>query len=451
MRIGKSKAVLVGLALAASIGVTSAWAKQPVGFVYTTTNGPSGNEVVRLERYSDGTLGGEMLFATGGKGGANHDAPANGDYDAQYQLRIVGDYLVTTNAGDNTVSLLSINRPDGKLKLVQTIDSHGQFPVTIGSTPVVGSKGKYWIVVGNQWGTPTALYEGDKLQLLPSPEWWQVDLTKPHESDARRTVELFQLDTEKGSLSYVGEIDRYSRQNGGPTNIVFSPNGKKLAVTTWGVDHFLTSDPKPELLRPSRVYIYDFADGKTSNRRFYEETGVTGSVGSDWSRNGDLLYVSNFNLPTAKNDHGLTVLRDTGASVVKQAFFKTSKKDEVDEACWTAVSPDGKKLYVVSFVTNIISTFDLDPTTGEVTRLSGQTGREKVSYAPENDGKDIYIPSNGKNLYWLGSLSSFSVNAFSVGEKGLLFLQQYNVERTKSMIGKVGAYDLGGIDGYDLP
>jgi len=425
-------------------------AKQPVGFIYTTTNDPNANEVVRLERYADGTLGGEMTFATGGKGLAHHDAPANGDYDAQYQLQIVGNYLITTNGGDHTVSLFSINRPDGKLKLLETVDSHGEFPVSVAITPIVGVKGSYWVAIGNQWNNPTAIYDGDKLQLLPSPNWWRIDLTKPDATDAHRNVTHFRLNGAKGHIEYVSEIDHYNRQNGGPSNVVFSPDGKKIAVTTWGLDHFLTADPQPDLMRPSRVYVYDFADGKVSNRRYFEEEGITGSVGTDWSRNGQLLYVSNFNLPTAKNDHGLTVLRDTGSAVVKDAHFKTAKAGEVDEACWTAISPDGKKLYVVSFVTNVISTFDLDPKTGKVLRLSQQTDREHVSYAPENDGKDLYTPANGKHLYWLGSLESFSVNSFTIGADGLHFLQQYNVERTKAKIGVAGAYDLGGIDGYDL-
>jgi hypothetical protein len=49
------------------------------------------------------------------------------------------------------------------------------------------------------------------------------------------------------------------RENGGTSQISFSPDGRKLAVSTWGIPHFLTEDPKLEEMHPSRVYVYNFA------------------------------------------------------------------------------------------------------------------------------------------------------------------------------------------------
>ncbi len=53
--------------------------------------------------------------------GANGDA-AEGDFDTQWALRIVGDYLLAVNAGGNptngSISVFKINRSDGSLTQV---------------------------------------------------------------------------------------------------------------------------------------------------------------------------------------------------------------------------------------------------------------------------------------------------------------------------------------------
>src|SRR5512147_169472 len=71
-------------ALAQSTGKTI------VGYLYTTTNGEGINQVIRLARYADGSLGDERTYSTWVRGGSNHTAPAMGDYDAQGQTQIVG-------------------------------------------------------------------------------------------------------------------------------------------------------------------------------------------------------------------------------------------------------------------------------------------------------------------------------------------------------------------------
>ena len=55
------------------------------------------------------------------RGGANHNAPAVGDYDAQGQTRIVGHYLLTADIGANMVSVFRIDRPTGALTFVANV------------------------------------------------------------------------------------------------------------------------------------------------------------------------------------------------------------------------------------------------------------------------------------------------------------------------------------------
>ena len=110
-------AITIGSALGLSRPVlaSSATEKQVVGYLYTTTNGEGTNKVVRLARYDDGTVGDEKTFSTGVRGGANHLAPAMGDYDAQGQTQVVGHFLLTANVGADIVSLFRIDHPTGNL------------------------------------------------------------------------------------------------------------------------------------------------------------------------------------------------------------------------------------------------------------------------------------------------------------------------------------------------
>ena len=444
-------APMIGATLLSATPLHAQAGRPVVGYLYTTTNGEGVNQVVRLARYKDGSLGDEKTYSTGVRGGANHTAPALGDYDAQGQTRIVANYLLTADIGANMVSVFRIDRPTGALSLVANVPSHGDKPVSITSTPVQGQPGKYWVAVGNQWNQPTVIYSGAKLTRLPSDAFLKGDLSKPDESDANRTIVLFQLDETQGALNYVRTLDQYSRENGGVSEISFSPDGDKLAVTTWGIPHFLTDNPQLKEMHPSRVYMYDFANGVVSHRRHFEEAGIAGSVGFEWGPHADKLYVTNFSIINAKGDNGLTVLQDGHDRLVKIANFATGRTHpkDIDEACWSVMSPSKDMLYVISYVTNVITPFRLDPATGKVlARLPLVT---RGGYAPGSDSKDAVISSDGKHLYWLGSFESYSVNRYDLGGGRATYKGQYTLKVTKAAVGKPGVYDLAGIAQYDLP
>jgi WD40 repeat protein len=354
----------------------------------------------------------------------------------------VGDFLLTANVGAHSISILKIDRPSGELTLIANVNSYGQKPVTISSTPVVGQPGAFWVAVGNQWDQPTVIYGGSKLERLPSDEFLQGDLTKPHPSDNDRTVELYRLDRE-GSLKHVRRLDYYPRENGGAAQISFSPDGKKLAVSTWGIPHFLTDDPKLEEMHPSRVYLYDFEDGAVSRRRHFEEAGISGSVGFEWGPRAEMLYVTNFSIVNAKGDNGLTVLKDERDRITKVAHYPTGRTDpkDIDEACWSSLSPKKDMLYVVSYVTNMITPFKLDPNSGEVIGRMPLITRDK-GYAPPSDSKDVTISSDGRHMYWLGSFQSYSINLLDLESDGTAtYRGQYTLAATKSAAGQPGVYE----------
>lgn len=442
----------VGAALLFAPQAQAQGGKHVVGYLYTTTNGEGINEVVRLARYDDGSVGDEKTYSTKVRGGANHKAPALGDYDAQGQTRIVGNNLLTADVGANVVSVFKIDRPTGALTFVANVPSHGDKPVSITSTPVKGQPGKYWVAVGNQWNQPTVIYGGAKLTRLPNDAFFKHDLSKPDASDANRTIVLYKLDDASGALTYVRTLDHYPRENGGTSEISFSPDGRKLAVTTWGIPHFLTSDPKLKEMHPSRVYMYDFSNGVVSHRRYFEEAGIAGSVGFEWGPHANKLYVTNFSIINAKGDNGLTVLQDGHDRLTKVANFPTGKTHpkDIDEACWSVLSPSKNMLYVISYVTNVITPFRLDPETGKVLERLPLITRGN-GYAPEGDAKDAAISSDGKHMYWLGSFGSYSINLYDLSSDGeAMYKGQYTLKTTKAAVGKPGVYDLAGIAQYDL-
>ena len=80
---------------------------------------------------------------------------------------------------------------------------------------------------------------------------------------------------------------------------------------------------------------------------------------------------------------------DNGTEVTKVANYNTVEADDIDEACWTILNPDGDKLYVSSFGANAISIFDIG-SDGLVTSTSPVV-LKRSDFAPAGDTKDMFI------------------------------------------------------------
>ncbi len=428
--------------------------KRPVtlkGFLYTTTNGEGMNQVIKLDRYSDGSLANETAYSTNSKGGANTGAggDAKGDFDAQNAVQIIDGYLLNVNAGGNTISVFSIDKSTGGLTLTKNVDSQGERPVSIAYSKKDTGSDTYWVVVGNQWNNPNVQKDGSNIERYPNDEFHAADLDSPDETDAARNIALFSFDASNGNLMPERVLDTYVRKNGGPTCVSFNDNGTKLAVSTWGIAHFATEVTSLEEQQPSRVYIYDFDKGSVSEERYFEESGIAGSIGFNWAKGSDdMLHVSNFNLIPSKRSNSLTVLKDTGKRVVKSGNYNTAGTDDIDEACWTLLSPDGNKLYVASFGANVISAFKVDRS-GKIASTLMATSRG--GNAPAGDTKDMFITPDNKYLYALGAFQSFSINRFDISNSGKIkYKDQFALNTTSTSIGNAGTYNFLGFAGYDL-
>ena len=435
--------------LASFLLVPNAFAKNVAGYIYTTLNGETTNQVISMERYSDGSLGKQKSYSTYSLGGANRAAggDAAGDFDSQFAVQIIKNYLLAVNAGGNTISVFKLNRKNGKLSLKGNTGSGGVRPVSITYTPKSKGISDYWVVVGNQWNNPNAQKGGKgegALEIYPNIEFYNTG----HKTIFNeRNISLFSFNAKNGNLKFEKILDTYAGTHGGPTTVAFNHNGTKLAVATWGIAHFGTKTPTKQ--KPSRVYVYGFANGDVSDRRFFEKQGVAGSIGMDWNKNNSYLYVSNFNLRADLQDYDLTVLKDDGKSVKLINNLGTGD-DGIDEACWALVGPNGKKLYISSFGGNWISEFDILKS-GNVKKIGNK--KNTVFYSrkkgtPGGDTKDMYITSDSKHMYVLGAYQTFTISRYDISKSGALKLKKEVKVKAATAKG-AGAYNFLGLAGFD--
>lgn len=374
------------------------------GFIYTSTNATSGNAIIALGRHSDGTV--EELkgspYATSARGDA-----AEGDFDHEWALRIVGEYLLAVNAGGNpvnsSISVFKINKANGQLKQIDqnpgtpamdNINSRGVRAVSIASKVVNATT---WVLVGNQYANPN--YQKDPPQAFGFPVV----------STPLRNVAVFTFNPSNGILNYKNIGATYTDgTNGGPCTVDFNSTGTKVAVSTWGIAHFDVADPDLKLQKPGRLYVYDFSAGTLAQTGMYEETGVSGNIGISWSPTDKYIYMTNFNLHSSKEDNSVTVHDGTTAAKVQN--FATA--DRNDEACWTWVSLDKRKLYTASFTGNDISVFDIG--TDDKLSVSLHPNFVVRKGVPLIDTKDLH--EAGGYLYASGAFQSHSISIFKRNE-----------------------------------
>lgn len=430
-------------------------AEKPSGYLYTSLNGESTNQVIAFERYADGTLGGQRAYSTGSKGGANRAAggDAAGDFDSQGAIQIIGDYLLVVNAGGNTITVFDLDRTNGALMKRANVASEGVRPVSIANVKKAGSRNQHWVVVGNQWNNPN-VQKGGKgegpIEMYPNAAYHAAGGGHEERLDDRN-IYLFSFDESTGALEPERRLDSYVGTHGGPATVAFSADGSKLAVSTWGIAHFGTETPTHQ--KPSRVYVYDFdrKNGTVKNARHFEQEGVAGSIGFSWHNKSSTLFVSNFNLVPETRDHSLTVLRDDGRQVKKIGNFGTGNGDDIDEACWTLLDASGRSLYVSSFGGNLISVFDVadDGTVKPIGDMSETVYERRKAGTPPGDTKDMYITSDGRHLYNLGAYQTFTISSFSVDSDGTLdFEEEYKVAAATE--DGPGAYNFLGLAGFDM-
>ena len=420
-------------------------------FLYTSTNNTAGNEVIRFSIQRDGDLSATTAgYPTGGFGDAG-----DGDFDSQGALITIDDYLLVVNAGEHgsdvrgTVSVMKINPTDGRLEQTTMVSSMGIRPVSMSS---IQEGNTHWVLVGNQDGNPLCDRRRSSQDICDTPA-----------TSAERNIALFRFDAQKGTLTFVTILlddDVFDNgEAGGVSQIAFSPDKKKLALSTWGVallqSHSLAdiqgNSDLANGFRESFVKVWNVRATETtltlSHNRNWSKEGVSGSIGFKWGSNSRYIYQTSFSVPQGTSTvlpYSVVVLDSdsnsnttTTLTLVDQAG--TRKNDGVnsntvttagttiqpDQACWAALSPNGRYLYTASFNANIISFFNVNPERNTITfnnifkRKNYRSGASNIPI-PAEDTKDIFIPRDGTFLYVLGAFKSHTISYYAIGGDGRL-------------------------------
>lgn len=428
--------------------------------LFTSTNDPSGNVIVALNIADDGSLEQAETYSTGGIGDAD-----DGDFDGQSSIRIVNDnsYLLVVNAGDHppimngvgagSISVFSID-DEGLLTLVDqtpadtntvAINSGGVRPVSI---DYFTSGDTTFVLVANQYSNPLCDSDGviNGQTLLPVSLGTCFDQNNGQLGTgadgstgtlvftSERNISVFTLSAD-GILTALGASSTVTYESpayGGPSQVSFSPDGSMAAVTTWGVPNFRAA-ATTTFQAPSRTYLYDVSIEGTSlsltNERFYQQSGVSGSIGFSWTSNNDTIYVANFNIAENVPGYSVTALNTSNTTTVftsdnlSMASGNASVPGSGVEACWTWLSADNSLLLVPSFTANTVSSF--------LTQGDAITHRETlVRRLPAEftgfpaDTKDVFVTGNGLYAYVMGALTTHTVSIYDLDTSNNVLIEQ---------------------------
>jgi 6-phosphogluconolactonase (cycloisomerase 2 family) len=357
---------LMGTVLIVSASMQATAAEPAISrthYVYTINNDVKRNAVAVFEQKLDGTLT-EVQgspFATGGKG------LAGGDIDEQGAIRVHKNFVLAVNAGSDSIAVLR-KGSDGKLTPVDG----SPFPSS-GTAPLSLTVHGNLVYVANQ-----------------APHF-----AKP---TAEPNLMGFRL-SDEGKLSPIENSKITFHPGHGPAQVEFSPDGKTIVVTSGFQDE-----------TTGRIHGYLVqADGTLKEGPGSPVTpkGASGVVGFSWSPDSNRVYVSNF-----RGSSVIVYDVDKKSGGIKQ--MSEPYGDAEKAACWTAISADGKTLYVANFVSNSISSFDV-AADGKLALLATTPRRGGM----DPDTKDIEISKDGKFLYAVASGAN-EIAVFRIGDKGKL-------------------------------
>jgi 6-phosphogluconolactonase (cycloisomerase 2 family) len=195
------KTALLVCFFAALAFTPAAFAGGKASVVYVQTNELGGNHVVVYDRGADGRLSQAGTYATGGNGGAAAPGTESDRLASQGSLAYDAGHslLIAVNAGSDSISAFKVQ--GDRLKLADVLPSGGQFPASVA---VHGDL----VYVLNSGGE--GIVQGFRIQgrhLVPIP-------------DSARSLALANTDPPFFLTS--------------PGQVGFTPDGRKLLVTTKG-------------------------------------------------------------------------------------------------------------------------------------------------------------------------------------------------------------------------
>ena len=316
--------------------------------VFVQTDNTTGNQVIAYDRNADGSLSGGRSFSTDGVGGVLAGAAVD-HLASQGSLTYDSDQglLYAVNAGSNTVSVFSVHGDN--LALRQVISSGGTFPVSVA-------------VSGDLVYVLNAL-DGGSIQGYVS-SFGHLHLI----SSWNRPLGLDPTETPQFTST--------------PGEVLFSPDGSQLLVTTKGNGSAIDVFHVASFGRPSTAPVVNVEAGAVPFAATFVDGHhllVTEAGPSD---------VASF---TLHGDGTLSPLVSVGTA---QAA-----------TCWIAPGPDGL-FYASNAGSASLSTLLAGPH-GQVA-LSGQTatGPGTVDASVSSDGRFLYAQTGGT-----GTVDEFRIHA----------------------------------------
>ncbi|WP_133408389.1 beta-propeller fold lactonase family protein [Parashewanella tropica] len=409
----------------ATISACSDHKKPSIQMVYTSSNSASDNHVVALTLKSNGQLEQTAEYSTGGQG-------TGAGFPNQGSIRVIDDHLLVVNAGGDTngsISVFDINPSNGALTRVdqdlstdgiQNMDSQGYRPSSI---DIVQHNSTQYAVVTNQYQTPECEKVADNRNFFDCLDADGNSMSDLRDNDfpGRRNIAIFRF--ENGRLFPLATPHTFTVGVGGPVQASFSPDGTKLALTTFGIPN-AANPADPTQQQPSRVFLFNtqFSQDTLSLEEVgsFANRGISASVGFSWSSDSRYLYVTNAILSATQQASNVITLDTTDVgnqfnTLDDQIPAGTGEvmADGRPAACWTWLSANNRNLYVVSSEPNRISYFHVD---GSQLSLIDQVDRKS---APAGDAKDIIFNRDNELALVLGG-ESHTVSIFQVANDGKL-------------------------------
>lgn len=329
---------------------------QPAGAVFAQTDNLAGNTIVAYDQAADGTLTQAGVYPTGGLGGqltgsaVDHTASQGAlAYDSANHL------LYAVNAGSNTITSFAVR--GAHLTLLQTINSGGDFPVSItvhdGQLYVLNARGGGSIQGYLRLGGLLAKIPGWHRDLgfnpNPSPEFTSTPGQIAFTPDGSKLIV-----TTKGDGQ---SIEVYPVSPTGPSAqpvITPDPGNVPFAIAFDRRSHLVIAEAGPSA-------VATFTINRNATLSLITRT-ATGQAATCWvTTTGTKLYVSNAGSASVSgytDHHGtLTALGNT-----------STDPGTVD----AAASPNGRFLYVQTGRNGIVDEFTISAT-GSLTEIGSVT------------------------------------------------------------------------------
>lgn len=334
------------------------------GYLYTINNDLKMNGVA-VYRQGDGGALTEVSgspFPAGGKG------LTGGDVEEQGAIRVHGEFVLAVNPGSDSVAVLR----KGKGGMLMPVPGSPFY--SGGSTPLSVAAHGDLVYVANQ-AAPFA----------------KPKSTVPNITGFRMSKDGTLKEIEKSQITF--------KEGYGPTQVEFSADGKVLVATSGFQGE-----------KSSRIHAYKvIKDGmlKEGPGSSAEPKNASGTIGFSLDPRGNRAYVSAFR-------GSAVIVFDVDSKTAGLKQLGEPYGDKETAACWTAIAPDGKTLYVANFVSNSISVFDIHPD-GKLSLLG--TTKRRAGNSP--DTKDLEVSRDGRFLYAIGT-GQREIAIFRIGEDRML-------------------------------